>query len=328
MELKALSALASLLCAASSLCAQPTIQAAVNAASYTNGLAPGTLASIFGTQLAPGADGAASVPLPLQLNGVSVTVGGIACPLSYVSPGQINLVIPFEVATLSPSQTITSPIVVTTPAGASPPFSVTLSRNAPGIFTQSGAGTGGALVFNADLSPATAIGTDPIILYATGLGPTDPPGSSDSGGTASAPLNQVVDSVTVMVGDNPAQVLFAGLAPGLPGVYQVNVIPQGPISNRVAIVVNQRQSNVASLPIPVGMNVANVSASIRGSGPGTLLSGAGHGGELLRDTIRRRVCVEFRLYAWGEAVSGDCALLGRGRRHSGGHQSRSSDGRV
>jgi hypothetical protein len=79
--------------------AQPVVLRMLNAASYAQTLAPGTWASIFGTQLAVSTASGQTVPLPLTLAEVkSVPVGGVAAPLSYVSPGQINFVVPFEAA--------------------------------------------------------------------------------------------------------------------------------------------------------------------------------------------------------------------------------------
>lgn len=75
--------------------AQPTILGVTNGASYSGNLAPGTWASIFGTQLASDMATAQSVPLPPQLDNVSVTIGGITAPMRFVSPSQINVVIPF-----------------------------------------------------------------------------------------------------------------------------------------------------------------------------------------------------------------------------------------
>src|ERR1039458_9110754 len=80
--------------------AQPKVQAVLNAGSLSPFLAPGTLVSIFGTQLASAAASASSIPLPTQLNGVYVKVGSVAAFLLYVSPDQVNAVIPFEVATV------------------------------------------------------------------------------------------------------------------------------------------------------------------------------------------------------------------------------------
>jgi|SRR5580658_3336246 uncharacterized protein (TIGR03437 family) len=104
--------------------------------------------AIFGTQLAPGPLAAQSVPFPVRLNNVSVTVAGIAAPLSYISPTQINALVPFEAASLTGVQKTTVPAVVTTESGASPAFNLILSRNAPAIFTKNSAGTGDALAFD------------------------------------------------------------------------------------------------------------------------------------------------------------------------------------
>ena len=235
----------------------PVVQGVLNGISYGGNLAPGTWAAIFGSNLASGTTSAASVPLPTELDGVSVTIGGIAAPLNFISPGQINAIIPFEVPL-----SLVVPVVVTTSAGASTPFNIYyLSKDSPALFTQN-ASTGAALAFDANFQAVTVATNSPIVLYATGLGATNPPGSSASGGSATPPLNVVEDNVSVFVGDVPATIGFAGLAPGFPGVYQLNVTPNGPISDRVYIRVNGWQSNIASVPITAGANVANVTGSI------------------------------------------------------------------
>jgi len=114
----------------------------------------------------------------------------------------------------------------------------------------------------------SSVGTGPIVLYAVGLGPTDPPASSASGGASSEPLNRVEDDVSVFIGDTQATVLFAGLAPGFPGIYQLNVVPNGPVTDRVYLRVNGWQSNIASLSIPAGSNAINVTGSVQGAYPG------------------------------------------------------------
>ncbi len=247
-----------------SACAQtlsgpPVVQGVLNAVSYSGNLAPGTWAAIFGSNLASKTTSVASVPLLTELDGVSVTIGGIAAPLIFVSAGQINAIIPFEV----PLSAVV-PVVVTTSAGASTPFSLNyfFSKDSPALFTKNETGTGRALAFDANFKPVTLATNKPIVLYAAGLGATNPPGSSASGGSATPPFNVVEDKVSVFVGDVPATIAFAGLAPGFPGVYQLNVTPNGPISDRVYLRVNGWQSNIASLPIAAGANVANVTGSI------------------------------------------------------------------
>jgi uncharacterized protein (TIGR03437 family) len=245
----------------------------LNGASYSGNVAPGTWVSIFGTELAASVATATSIPLQTTLNAVSVSIGGIAAPLSYVSPTQINAVVPFEITipppSVTPEDVMSLPVVVTTPAGTSAPLTISLSRDSPGLFTLNGAGTGTVIALDANFNLLSAVGGGPIMLYADGLGPTNPPASSASGGASSEPLNQVVDNVSVFVGETQATVLFAGLAPGFPGIYQLNVIPNGPISDRVYLQVNGWQSNITSLPISPGSNATKVTGTIQGHYPPT-----------------------------------------------------------
>jgi uncharacterized protein (TIGR03437 family) len=248
---------------------QPVVSAVLNGASYSGNIAPGTWVSIFGTRLAASTATANSVPLNTMLGGVMVMFNGIAAPLSYVSPTQINAIVPFEIAVAltSPPPIVQVPVVVTTTGGASAPLSLTLSRNSPGIFTVNGQGTGAAIALDQNFNLISSVGTGPIVLYAAGLGPTDPPASSASGGGSSEPLNRVVDDVSVFIGDVQATLLFAGLAPGFPGIYQLNVVPNGPVTDRVYLRVNGWQSNIASLSIPAGSNAINVTGSVQGAYP-------------------------------------------------------------
>jgi len=249
--------------AASSI-AQPTVESILNAASYSNRLAPGTWGSIFGSKLSLVSKAALSVPLPYTLGGVSVTVDGVEAPLNFVSPNQINFLIPFE-----SSLGAKVPVVVTTSEGAGAPMNIPLVRDAPALFTQNGEGTGMALAFEANFRPLASVGSSPIVLYATGLGPTNPaPVSSALGGSATEPFNRVEDQVQVLIGEVPGTVVFAGLAPGLPGIFQVNVIPPpNPQSNRLYVSVNGTASSAVTLPIPVGTNVTNVTGTIYGMYP-------------------------------------------------------------
>jgi uncharacterized protein (TIGR03437 family) len=233
--------------------AQPNVRAVLNAASYSSSLAPGTWTVIQGAELAPGP--ASSDNPAAALNGVSVTIGGIAAPLVSVAPDQLNALIPFEVAELRFGQQAEVPVLVTTPAGTSSPFSIKLSRNAPGIYTQNREGTGDAVVSDVNLDPVSTVGVDPILLRATGLGPL-----------SSEPQGRVVDSVQVFIGDQPADLTLAGPS-GVPGIYLLNATPKTPISNRVYLRVNGVQSNIATLPIPVGLNVTNAAGSIGGLYP-------------------------------------------------------------
>ena len=267
------------------VCSGQTILAVVNAASYTTNIAPGTYVSIFGTGLAPGPMDAPSVPLPVQLNTVSVTIAGKAAPLNYVSPNQVNALVPFDAATLTGTQKATVPVIVTTPSGASPAFNVTLTRNAPAIFTKNGGGTGDALVFDSYFQPVTAVGADPIVIYATGLGPTNPPASTGSPGASAEPLNRVVDPLSVVLGLNSATVLFVGLAPGMQGVYQLNLAPHPIWGNTLSLSQGNYTSNLVTVPAAGGTNVANVTASIDGLYPASGVVAAQYGGKATSASI-------------------------------------------
>ena len=230
----------------SSLAAQPVVTSVQNAASPNAGLAPGTWAIIAGTQLAPSVGAADIAPPQPTLDGVSVTVAKSQALLSYVSATEIVALIPFEAAAGAGV-----PLVVNTPTGTSPAFDITLSASAPAIFTQNGQGTGPALASNTNYQPLASVGTEPILLFATGMGPMNPS-----------------TVVQVFLGELPCTISSAGLAPGMPDLYELKVIPPAnPLSNRVYLTVNGVQSNIATVPIPAGTNVANVTGSIDGLYP-------------------------------------------------------------
>lgn len=240
-------------------CQAQTIAAVLNGASYSTTLAPGTWAAIFGSNLAGSTATAQSVPLPTQLGDVkSVTVGGIAAPLLYVSPGQVNALIPFELPDIASGSTVTVPLVLTTAAGTVTQ-QITLRRNAPAIFTLNGSGSGNAIVLTDDFQLSNAVGSDPIILYATGLGPVTTPVASTAGVSAA---DKITDFLSVQLGYRDAKVDYAGLAPGFPGVYQINLTPNSPLTNTLLLLNNGVQSNALTVPMNLGGNISNASGAI------------------------------------------------------------------
>src|SRR5262249_55624650 len=79
--------------------ASPSITAVTNAASYADdAISPGSLISIFGSGLAPLTASASAVPLPLSIADTSVTINGLAAPILFVSPHQINVQAPYEIS--------------------------------------------------------------------------------------------------------------------------------------------------------------------------------------------------------------------------------------
>jgi uncharacterized protein (TIGR03437 family) len=185
----------------------------VNAADFLSPVAPGSIITIFGSNLAAAPAQASSVPLPTSLGGISVTINGTLAPLFYVGPGQINAQAPFE--TLPGSATIS--------VNGSAPVPFTVAASAPGIIVYGSnravaVNQGGVL--NSPVHPAISSGR--VTVYMTGQGAVNPP--VPSGAPAPfQPLALPVLPVTATVGGQPAQVLFAGLTPGGVGLLQVNL---------------------------------------------------------------------------------------------------------
>jgi len=162
-----------------------------NAASFSAGLTPLAIHSIFGANLAGGVTVAASSPWPGRINGVEVLVNGRLQPLIYVSDGQINFYLADEFVGVSDLS-----VQVVTPLGESAVVRVPVVRVSPGIFQ-------GAVLRRGEF----------LEVYGTGLGPV----------TLREGLQWAVAPVTATVNGVAAEVQFAGLAPGFVGLYQVNV---------------------------------------------------------------------------------------------------------
>lgn len=314
------------------LAAQPAITAVLNGASYSEVFSPGCWMVIFGTGLATTTVPAFTLPLPENLGGASVTVGGYPAHLLYASPTQVNALIPFEVPATGSTKI---PVVVSTSSGSAS-YTIYVNRNSPALFTRNAAGTGRALVFNALFQPVDAVNEgDLIILYATGLGSTTPPGKSDVGATGASP---VTDEVEVFAGDQQAEVLYAGLAPGFPGVYQLNVRVRGLWTDRLYLRQRNWLSNIAAIGVAERANVeqivANVEPDIPGAGSAigwsmplfagsatvqlTLRSGArpfvvaavaGSGGSFIRIDPANRTRENYRTAPTDAAGRGDFAGL-------------------
>ena len=215
--------------------AQPTVTSVVNAASFQRFVCAGAIASIFGTGLAPSTARASSVPLPTTLGGVTVTVDGIEAPLYFVSPRQINVQLPFGITAARVS------LVVRTPQGDSAAIRLDLLPTAPGVFTVAADGTGTPVLLSPDFSLLDTVRPGQrVILYATGLGPVE--AGDDS-------LQRAVEEPEVYFGNQQAVVEFAGLAPGFPGVFQLNVVVLGPfVSEQIRLIAGGWPSKAASFP--------------------------------------------------------------------------------
>jgi uncharacterized protein (TIGR03437 family) len=172
--------------------------------------------SIFGSQLASSIAAASSVPLPISMGGVAVTVNGVAAPLYYVSPAQLNIQIPYETPLNS-----TATVNINN-NGHVTAHTLNLASAAPGIFVDQN----GAPV------PTTSVGRGKIgTLFITGAGSVTPQvstGAAPLNGTPLASLPKPTQNVTVTVGSVEAPTKFVGIPYGLVGVTQINYqIPAG-----------------------------------------------------------------------------------------------------
>jgi uncharacterized protein (TIGR03437 family) len=202
-----------------------SVNAVLNAFSSQPSAAPGSLISIYGSNL--------STP---------VLINGVAAPILYADRAQINAQVPFEIRPGSATLAI---------SGASP-ITLEIAAAAPGILVDPDTkyavaqDTAGALI-NAR-NPIAA--GQYVTLYLTGQGLLDH--SLSTGAAApSEPLARPLAAVTATVAGIAAPISFAGMAPGLIGVLQVNLLIPDVASGdtRLAIAIGGIDANSATLPI-------------------------------------------------------------------------------
>ena len=215
----------------------------VNAASFqpiTASLAPGELIVLTGTGLYSGSglNVAPAGAFPTTLGGVSVTIDSIPCAIYYVSATQLAVVVPYAVAS---NMTGLANIQVTNNGAKSNVVQMYLTDSAPGAFSQSANGLGYAAAVHAATGQLITQNNpaqpgEYISLFLTGLGPVSPTVTDGSLGPSN-PLSyaDLYNSGNLFVffndyGPNPngstgnqGTIQFAGLAPSLAGLYQINV---------------------------------------------------------------------------------------------------------
>jgi uncharacterized protein (TIGR03437 family) len=222
----------------------------VDAASFATDhkVAAGSMVAIFGEDLAGVTTLAPAVPLPFSLaDDVSVTFDGMPAAIQFVSAGQINAQVPWNV--MPPGVSGTVNVVVTRGGISSFPEPVLISQVAPGTYQASGHAF--AINVTDPASPrygsfAAPVGSlpgyaafpaqigDAVLVYASGLGAVDLPinDGSDSLDTTRRTLAMPL----ILIGNVPAIVTFSGLSPQYPGVYQVNfVVPPVPSGNAIPL---------------------------------------------------------------------------------------------
>ena len=208
---------------AHSMLLNPT-QSIGNVFSYVvNATPPGGVFVLYGTDLATKIAQAATVPFPTTLATTDVTVNGEKVPLYYVSPGQINAVMPWDI----PGGTLASVVVQNGTATSNAAAVWVPATGTPGIAVY---GSNRAVVTNADNSVNSAsngasVG-DEVVAWFTGGGPVDSPGPLVSGAPAPGAYS-ITGNGTVTVGTASAIVKYIGLTSGSIGLYQVNfIVPQ------------------------------------------------------------------------------------------------------
>ncbi len=225
----------------------------VNGASFSTDaiVSPGSIASMFGQNLASSTVVAGELPLPTTLARTQVLVNNIAAPLFFVSPGQIN----FQVLVEASGSTV--PVVVISGGVRGNTVMLRLAPEVPGIFSAVPGGRGQGAILNQDntlnsaQNPAEAGSV--IQIFATGLGATNPPLATGQPGAAAAPFNETLQRPMVLIGGAAAEVQFSAVAPNFVGLYQVNArvpaatAPGGAVSLQMQV--SGRSSNTVTVAV-------------------------------------------------------------------------------
>ncbi len=189
--------------------------------------------SLFGINLATGADRPKDTPLPREFLSARVRVNGVDAPFFFASPGQLNFQVPVE---LFPGGAL---IEVSRDGVAGNSISAPMFERSPGIFrlgiedygaivnaTQGNFPIPTALGRKFGLSTAPARPGDIITIFATGLGPVDNPVPTAEV-TPDSPLARTTEPPFVNYSSSPFPLLerpsFSGLTPRFVGLYQINV---------------------------------------------------------------------------------------------------------
>jgi uncharacterized protein (TIGR03437 family) len=215
-------------------------------------IAPGGWIEIYGSSLSATARGWTGadfngINAPTALDGTSVTVGGLPAYVDYISAGQVNAQVPFNVVAGS------QPVTVTTAVGTTALYTVNVNATQPGLDAPPIFNLGGkqyvAALFTDGATyvlPPGAVGGvtsrqakpgETISLYGVGFGAVNP---AVPAGQIVQQSNALISPVQISFAQSPAAVTYAGLAPGAVGLYQFNVVvPNVANSDAVPLAISQ-----------------------------------------------------------------------------------------
>jgi uncharacterized protein (TIGR03437 family) len=210
-------------------------------------VAPGSWIEIYGSNLSVGSRSwntgdFSGATAPTSLDGTSVTIGGQAAFIDYISGGQVNVQVPSGVGSGS------QPLVVKTPYGTSATYTVNVNTVQPGLLAPASFNIGGtqyaAALFDdgktyvlptgaiAGVTSRPAKAGDTITVYGVGFGPVSP---TTPAGQIAQQKNNLTTAVQFSFGQTPAQATYSGLEPTAVGLYQFNLVVPAVIAGRTPL---------------------------------------------------------------------------------------------
>ncbi len=230
-----------------------------SSAALSVAVAPNSLATLYGSNLAAGSMQASALPLPTILDGATLTVtdatgAQLPAALSYVSPTQINFIIPSGAAIGDASFTASN-------GSASQSATILVQNVAPSLFSMNGAGTGVAAATAIEVPTGQPQQQNPVAVFQCGAsGCTPVPINLAVSGTVYLTLyatgirnRSAVSNVQVSINGVNVPVQFAGAQPSFPGLDQVNVSLPAALSGTgtaaVVLTVDGRVSNTVTVNI-------------------------------------------------------------------------------
>jgi uncharacterized protein (TIGR03437 family) len=237
---------------------------AASSAPFTVGVSRGGFIALYGTNLASGT--AQNDSMPLLLGNVQVKINGRFAPVYFVRSDVVLAIVPFTTTgSVASIQVINNGV-------ASDIRTVRVKDATPGIYTNPPGGVAFAIGQHVqDGSYSTITPQNParpgetILLYVNGLGDVDPP-VSDGTRASLTVLSYAVNTPVMVVDGEEATVGFAGLSPGLIGVYAITVtIPSDIAPGNVFIDISLPDSYTTEAQIPIGTsNLVNQPAGNSG----------------------------------------------------------------